>query len=81
MTNVLSVSKSGGIIGSLRLVVILTKYELNNSFSSGSFCSSLSTVLKLLILGSLLLPFPFAPSSLKVSRLFFESSSPASVFD
>ena len=42
VTNVLSVSKSDGIIGSLRLVAILTKYELNNSVNSDSFCTNLS---------------------------------------
>ena len=41
VTNVLSVSKSDGIIGSLRLVAILTKYELNNSVNSESFCTNL----------------------------------------
>ena len=34
---------SDGITGSIILVVILTKYELNDSVSSDSFCTNLSS--------------------------------------
>ena len=79
VTNVLSVSKSDGIIGSLRLVAILTKYELNYSVNSDSFCTTLSSFFNINI-GLTVTYLSICTKFLKKIQIVFGSSFPSSVF-